>query len=165
MCGLPPDIAFTISTSSDVYEGIAKELIWKIKFERLRGGAKPIAASLAAFDYDPGEIIVHVPTATTRVRQRGYDQAVLIAKELATRTGLAHASLLGRYGQQRQVGKSKDDRESQSKAMFGVVGNAANKRIVLADDVITTGSTLEACAAVLRAAGATQVRAVVFAAA
>lgn len=147
------------------YDGTAKDLVWKIKFERLSGGAKSIAARLATLDYDLDEVIVHVPTATSRVRQRGYDQARLIAKELATRTGLAHTTLLARHGQHRQVGKTKTERKAQSNNMFAATGNVANKRIVLVDDVITTGATLEACARTLQKAGAVEVRAVVFAAA
>lgn len=80
------------------YEGHAKELIRKMKFERLGAGARPIAATLAAYDYDPEEAIVHVPTATSRMRQRGYDQAALIAKELARQTCRAYAPCLADVG-------------------------------------------------------------------
>lgn len=146
------------------YQGHAKELVWRMKFERLSAGARSIAATLARSGFDSEELIVHVPTATSRVRQRGYDQAALIAKELARQTGLMYAPLLGRHGQHRQVGQSKKERKTQLKNMFLVTGEVRNKRIVLVDDVITTGATLEACAEVLRKASAAQIRAVVFAA-
>jgi ComF family protein len=148
-----------------VYEGLAKGLIWQLKFERLRAGAETVAETLATLPYDPDEILVPVPTATSRVRQRGYDQAAVIARELARHTGLEHSRLLSRLGQQRQVGKSRQQRKSQMKELFLPTGNVTNKRIVLVDDVITTGATLEACAGILKKAGAKQVRAVVFAAA
>jgi len=147
------------------YQEVAKDIVRQLKFERQRAGAGVIASCLADFDYEPGEIVVHVPTATSRVRQRGYDQAVVIARSLASKTNLVHEALLTRLGQERQVGKNRQERKIQMKELFVAVGNAQNKRIVLVDDVITTGATLEACAAALKKAGAKRVRAVVFAAA
>ncbi|MGH7158296.1 MAG: ComF family protein [Candidatus Saccharimonadales bacterium] len=151
--------------SVTTYDGLAKELVRKIKFERLRMGAEPIADLLAALRYEPDEVIAHIPTATSRVRQRGYDQAALIARGISRRTGLVHASLLARLGQQRQVGKSRKERKAQMNELFFVVGNVKNRNIILVDDVVTTGATLEACASALKIAGAKRVSAVVFAAA
>lgn len=148
-----------------VYDGLAKEAVRKLKYERLRAASETIAMRLAELPYEPDELLVHVPTATSRVRQRGYDQAGLVARALARRTGLARATLLSRLGQQRQVGKTRQQRKSQMRELFVLTGSPANTKIVLVDDVITTGATLEACAAVLKAAGAKRVRAVVFAAA
>jgi|SRR5688572_15057523 len=150
------------------YEDIPKALLHKVKYERLRSGAKTIAAHMA-----PGlaglaqdTLITHVPTATSRVRQRGYDQAALIARELAILLDLDHVPLLTRYGQQRQVGKDRKERREQMKKLFASTKSLQqNKNILLIDDVLTTGATLEACARVLKDAGAQRVSAAVFAAA
>ncbi|HZM63712.1 MAG TPA: hypothetical protein VFB59_01115, partial [Candidatus Saccharimonadales bacterium] len=59
-----------------LYEGVAKELVHKLKFERAKAGAAAIADMLAkAIVLPPNVVLSHVPTATNRVRERGYDQA------------------------------------------------------------------------------------------
>jgi ComF family protein len=149
-----------------VYDGLAKELIHKLKFERARRGADVMAGILARRMPPIGEAIVSfVPTATSRVRIRGYDQAALVARRLATLRGGAYAPLLYRVGQQRQVGKTKAVRREQLKGSFLVKASdrVAGQHIVLVDDVLTTGATLEIAAAALYRAGARRVDAAVFA--
>lgn len=151
------------------YEQSAKDLVWRVKFGRAKAGAAEIGRLLAPLLNESGRaeniILVHVPTATNRVRRRGYDQATLIVRTLARATGLPHATLLTRVGQQRQVGGSREKRREQIKNAF----RARNSRIIqdahviLVDDVVTTGATLEAAAATLKSAGARKVEAIVFA--
>jgi ComF family protein len=150
------------------YEGYAKALVYDMKFERKKAAAVPIAHSLARTlqgTSDDITVITHIPTATNRVRVRGYDQAEQIARELAHVLAVPQASLLLRVGQQRQVGQSRTVRRQQLKQAFACRPSAdiAEKHILLVDDVITTGSTLEAAAAVLKTAGARRVSAAVFA--
>jgi len=148
------------------YDGVAKELLHRFKFERARAGAKPIAALLAV-KYASVEdvVVVHVPTANTRVRQRGYDQAALIAKEFAARIERPHLPLLIRVGNQRQVGRHRQERKQQMTEAFRLTqGNMVPpKHVLLIDDVLTTGATCEAAARVLRQAGVARVSAAVFA--
>ncbi|HEY1835818.1 MAG TPA: phosphoribosyltransferase family protein [Candidatus Saccharimonadales bacterium] len=151
------------------YEQSAKDLVWRLKFGRAKVGAAEIGRLLASLLSETAQsenlILVHVPTATSRVRRRGYDQAALITKALAREAGLPRASLLLRAGQQRQVGGSRAKRREQIKDAFRARKPRAiqNAYIVLIDDVVTTGATLEAAAATLKAAGAKKVEAVVFA--
>ncbi len=147
-----------------VYNDVAKELIHKLKFEHARAAVVPIT-DLMRFDLPQTAVLTHVPTATSRVRQRGYDQSLLIARQLARHTGLSYVPLLTRLGQQRQVGKNRAERHTQMQELFLVRKKQIPKQIILVDDVITTGATLEACAHKLKEAGAQQVSAVVFAAA
>jgi ComF family protein len=109
-------------------------------------------------------VIVPVPTATSRVRQRGYDQAKLLARALSRQARLPYLDCLARTGQAHQHGASRSQRLRQLTAAFRVRRQRAvrGSHIVLIDDVVTTGATLEAAAAVLHAAGATRVEAVVF---
>ena len=109
-------------------------------------------------------LIVPVPTATSRVRSRGYDHAKLLAKELAGAAQLKHESLLLRLCQTRQAGAKRQTRIQQLEGAFGLKKqDIKGKHVLLVDDVVTTGATLEEAAKVLKQAGAKTIDAVVFA--
>jgi ComF family protein len=150
------------------YTGPAKLLIRKLKFERARAGALDVALAISR-QLPDGQawVITAVPTATSRVRLRGYDQAQLIAREIARLRGCAYAPLLGRLGQERQVGRSRSQRKQQLKGLFRPRQHLVlqNRHVLLIDDVLTTGASIEAAADTLRTAGAQRVSAAVFAAA
>ena len=148
------------------YEGAAKQLIWRLKFERAYAGAGPAALVMAArLPLDSDVIIVHVPTAARRVRQRGYDQAQVLASKLAAYTDRPLIRGLMRIGRQQQRGVARRQRLEQLRNAFVVPrpGSVRGAHIILVDDVVTTGATLNAAAVALRAAGARRVSAVVFA--
>jgi ComF family protein len=160
--------------AATAYRGAAKDIIWKLKFGRARSGATEVAALIASrlglrrqLGRLPAVIITHAPTATTRVRQRGYDQAQLIARCLARSCGVPYRPLLARYGHQKQIGASKAQRAAQLSGAFHAAPLQAARirgaHIILVDDVVTTGATLEAAAKTLMDAGARRVDAVVFA--
>jgi ComF family protein len=139
-----------------------------LKFGRAKAAAKEMAHMSAshAGGYNPERVIVtHVPTAMNRVRQRGYDQAALIAKSFAHIQSLTYATLLARHGKFKQVGASKMTREHQLRQAFRPTRTRRIKgaHIILIDDVVTTGATLQAAAKTLKDAGAKRVEAVVFA--
>lgn len=148
------------------YEGTVAYLIKHFKFNSLRAAAEPLAAGMARLLPVLGHdtIIVPVPTAPQRIRTRGFDQTVLLARELHKQTGLAYAHLLRRNHNLRQLGMSRAMRQRQARdAFIAVERDYANVHILLIDDVITTGATLNAAAKALRAAGAQQIDAVVIA--
>jgi ComF family protein len=150
------------------YEDPAKQVIHRLKFERAQAAARDIAAAMAGMlPADSCEIITYVPTASSRVRLRGYDQAQLIAKELARLQSVPCASLLVRAASARQVGQGRAVRLEQMQHAFRAVhtNRFQKQRVLLVDDVITTGATCEAAAQALRQAGASTVSAAVFAAA
>ena len=149
------------------YSGLAKDLLWSLKFERAQSAAGIIADILAeefALNTKPDVLLVPLPTAAQRVRKRGYDQSVLIARAYARRTGCKYAPLLRRYGSQEQKGADRQQRLQQldgslaEKYSEAVVG----KRIIIIDDVVTTGASMEAAAVALRAAGAKVVAGLAF---
>lgn len=149
------------------YEGLAKDLIHKLKFERASAAAQPIAKVMAeVLPYlSERTIITHVPTASSRYRQRGYDQAELIAKELAKLKRVRYMPLVGRVGQTRQVGAKRATRLVQLQGAFRpkAIHSILDAEILLVDDITTTGVTLESAAKVLKAAGAKRIYATVFA--
>lgn len=147
------------------YKGLVADLIGALKFERKKAAYKPLAQALeATVSFLPIDtMVVPIPTAPQRIRQRGYDQAQLIAKDFADMRHLAFVSALARSASARQVGADREQRLEQTKNMFSVRTSVKNKNILLIDDVCTTGATLKAAAAVLQAAGAREVSAAVIA--
>lgn len=149
------------------YRHVAKQLIWRLKFNRSPAAAEPIANLMTeALPWlSPDTIVVHVPTATSRRRQRGYDHSELIAKGLARQLCLKYGTLLTRSGQTRQVGAKRDTRIKQLQNAFRAEKSYLIKgsSILLVDDIVTTGSTIEAAARVLKKSGAKSVNAAVFA--
>lgn len=150
------------------YDGAAKAVVGQLKFHRARSAAGSMSGPMALLcrgSVRPGTLFVPVPTASSRARTRGYDQAVLLARATAKQAGAMYAPLLVRTGKQRQVGADRQQRRTQMLGAYTVMRpeRARGAHIILVDDVVTTGSTLEAAAQALRQAGAASVEAVVFA--
>jgi predicted amidophosphoribosyltransferase len=108
-----------------------------------------------------GSVIVPVPAASRRGGRRGFDPAHLIATALGRRLGLGVELLLVRMDRGRQVGRPRSARIADPPRV--VAPRGAPARVLIIDDVATTGATLRACAAALRDRGAEQVAAAVFA--
>ena len=156
------------------YEGVASELLKVYKFGQLRAAANTLAAIMVdtMVDFVPkatliaaNYLVVPVPTATSRRRQRSFDHCDLLAREVAAYLGLSYLPALGRLGQVRQVGSKRSERLTQTadKYFVRLPGLVAGRRILLIDDVVTTGGTLRAATAALRQAGARRVDGLVFA--
>ena len=114
----------------------------------------------------PGEVIVtHVPTASKRIRQRGYDHAQLLARALVREHKLTYLPLLTRAGSARQVGSTRGTRLVQLSDAFRIIqtDRIRGASVLLVDDIVTTGGTLEAAARCLKQSGANQIDAVAFA--
>lgn len=149
------------------YQGIARDAIEVFKFERAGGAAQDLARRMSeAFPLLPADTVVcYVPTANSRRRTRGYDQAELLARCIASNRGLSLVRPLLRIGNSRQVGTARSDRRKQAKVAYEISKPALvqGRPVLLVDDVTTSGATLEAVARLLKRAGAKSVDGVVFA--
>jgi len=146
------------------YDGPARALVAALKFRNHRRAARVMAAQIVA-GAPPGffatGVLVPAPAHPARARERGHDQAVTLARALRARTGLPIELLLRRTGPAtRQVGAARAQRLRQVQV---VARGPAPARVVLVDDVQTTGATLAACAQALRESGAQHVQAVTYA--
>ncbi|HEX3568543.1 MAG TPA: phosphoribosyltransferase family protein [Candidatus Saccharimonadales bacterium] len=143
-------------------------MIAGLKFARAQAAAADIAMQMAHLHADMAPtVITHLPTASRRIRLRGYDQSALIARSLAQQLRIPYIPLLIRMSQHRQVGESRAARQAAARNLFRAKTMPLVRRahVLVVDDVITTGASLEAAASVLRAAGAARVDAITFAAA
>jgi predicted amidophosphoribosyltransferase len=155
---VPP--ALDSCTALLVYEGVARELITGLKYRNRRSTLPRLVSALAGLPVPVVDDITWAPTSAVRRRTRGFDQAELIARELARRVGLPCRRSLRRVSNVPQTGRSLAARlEGPSFAAT----RPTRARLLLVDDVITTGATLTAAARALRRAGASEVHGVVVA--
>lgn len=149
------------------YKDLARALVKSLKFDQKREAAQIMAELLSEtlpyFANSP--TVTYVPTSPTRRRARGFDHAQLIAKDLARLRGWPLVALLERHGKLRQLGNKREIRKTQLAGMFRVVNCSfvPESHILLVDDVVTTGATIETCAKELLRAGASQVDVAAFA--
>jgi ComF family protein len=152
---------------ASIYDGVAEQLIRSLKFESQRTAAEPIARLIGETicDIQDEPLLCPIPTAPARIRERGFDHALLIAKKLSTQTGFEFMRLLNRHTNVRQLGSSRAERMKQMESEFVIIRNPdiAGKHVLIVDDVMTTGATLSSAARELKKAGAKSVSAVVFA--
>ncbi len=156
------------------HENLARELLSLYKFGHQRVASDPIAEMMAeTFSTASnkhslprsGILVIPIPTATARVRERSFGHSELLARNIATRLGLERSNALSRLGQTRQLGSKREDRLTQLDDSFVLKQprKVQERKILLIDDVVTTGGTLIAATKILRSAGAKQVNALVFA--
>lgn len=149
-----------------LYEGVAKDVLEQMKFHRASAAAYDIARaisdSLPLFDDE--YLVTHAPTARSRIRQRGFDQSQVIARDFAKRKKLAYSELFERVGSSRQLGTGREQRFLQAKQSFKLGKQTlVGKRVIIVDDVTTSGATIETLAVLCKKAGARSVDAAVFA--
>ena len=151
------------------FEGVIKKAVHQLKYNNLRD----IAPTLAGFMTDflksnsiPGDVLVPVPLHKSRLKERGYNQSQLLAISIHKATGLPvflDALRKTKATPPQADSMSVEERRLAVVGAFGCYNNFTGRRVILIDDVATSGATLSACATALAAAGAKEVRALTLA--
>ena len=161
----PPDMRLrtTVIRAAFVYESVARDVVLALKQRRSRALATLIAEeTLSRLELEEVDMVTWAPTSRQHVRERGHDQSKLLATSFSRRLGARlHRSLL-REGNRAQRGLSRRDRLDGP--TFIASPFVKGKRILVIDDVVTTGATLTAASECLVAAGASSVACVAVAA-
>ena len=144
-----------------------RALIHALKFQGITGAAEPLATLLAAYSarlkLDLCDFtVIPIPLSAQRARARGFNQSALIARPFAAELGLSlNERLLARIHHRKPQSDTEDifERRENIKGCFALAPGAdvQNKKIVLVDDVTTSGTTFAEAARVLRDAGAKKI--------
>jgi ComF family protein len=153
---------FSRCTAPFVYTGTVKKYLLKMKNKGRLAVAPAVAPYIAAAvmaDLGEFDIVSFVPSDLIRLRKRGYNPAEALAKKTAGYFGVKCVRTLIkiRKTEKQSTLNVPAKREANVMGAFKVVGKVKGKRILLVDDVITTGATLNECAKMLRLYGARQV--------
>jgi ComF family protein len=168
--GLPGDLPMPLLQLDwcAPYHGLARAALHAIKYRGETRLGAPLGAAIARRWERVGvgaEVVVHVPVHAARARQRGYDQAELIARSAARHLGLPHVPALTRIrNTTAQFDLDRRRRATNVAGAFAAQGQHASgirsRWVLLVDDVVTTGASLASCARALEAAGAAAVSAI-----
>jgi len=158
------DLAFASASAAFCYEGAARDLVTACKFRMLRAlacemadRARPAFAAACGGPAGPltGAVVTSVPAHREHRLERGFDSAEILARRLARDAGLTYAPLLRRLRHgARQSGLDRAARAANVRRAFALredgfgVGTKP-KRVIIVDDVYTTGETLNQCAEAL----------------
>jgi ComF family protein len=147
-----------------LYEGALMEAIRLLKFSSIKRLARPLGELLAGLELPEADLIVPVPLEKASLKERGFNQTLLIADALSKRCGvpLGTGVLFKIRKTPPQVGLSREERLKNLRGAFRA-NDLKGKKVILIDDVITTGATCTECSRALYRAGAKEVTAVVLA--
>jgi|SRR5215831_4614688 len=163
-CGRCDDDSFTYARACGLYEGALRSAILDLKRRPhiTRRLTETMCAALRQAPLRDAEVLIPVPLHAARERERGFNQALVLAQALAqiSRLTLDEYSLVRKS--QTKMHRAGMDAKARRQSLAGAFlvrhqESIRDKRVMLIDDVFTTGATASACAAELQAAGADKV--------
>lgn len=145
------------------FDGSLRQAIHRLKYASARDVVKPLAEMMIQFWREtplPADVVVPVPLHPHRQRERGYNQSMLLAQAFGSAAELAVADKV-LFRRRNTVSQTTLDAEQRRENVSGAFECAPaavqDRRVLLIDDVCTTGATLEACSVALKAGGARSV--------
>ncbi len=145
------------------YEGKAAESLRRFKFLKCRhyapGYGRLMAQRVSQYLEGQFDCMTFVPTGSRRKRTRGFDQTELLAQALGQELGLTPVRLLKKVRETPPQSRINDPAARKANVLeaYAITGDAAGKRVLLIDDILTTGATAGECARTLLTAGASHV--------
>lgn len=166
--------SFTAARSVLLYEGAVKELVRVFKYGNGRSLAAPLGDMMTDLLEKEGRLIrdvrlvTFVPMHRASIYERGFNQSELLARRISARSGLPVARLLEKVRRTRRQNElPREERLRNLKDAFRPYPECAGKldgaTVLIVDDVMTTGATLDECGRVLVEAGAGEVRCITLA--
>ena len=154
----PPPAGIHSAFAAFPYADQPRKLILMLKFESVRAAALPLAQAMSALPLGESDALVPVPTTRRRLRQRGFNQARLLAEHLGEIWGMPVLPALSRRDEHAaQTKLSAENRRRNLEGCMEADSAVCGLRALVVDDVLTTGSTASEAARALLAAGAAQV--------
>ena len=146
------------------FEGVIRQSIHQFKYQNLRGLASPLANLMSRYLKNsplPADALIAVPIHRKRLRERGYNQSGLLARDLGKLTGipvLEDCLFRQKFATpQARTGTAAERIKNVENAFICRDSRVKGMRLLLIDDVATSGATLNACATALSSAGAVSV--------
>jgi ComF family protein len=147
-----------------LFDGVIRNVIHEFKYQNLRAAATELAGLIHSYIKEnpvPGNVLVPVPLHPKKLHERGYNQSALITRELGRLANLPvmeYCLVRQKYTSPQARSSSIEERRKNLSGAFTCRdGRFQDKQVILIDDVSTSGTTLNTCAIVLKAAGAATV--------
>ena len=158
-----PEPAFSVARAPAAYRGVARDVLMAFKLGGERRAARAMAAMMSrCTETMRADALTYVPSSRASMTERGFNTAQELARALSKIVGRPNVRLLKKIRE--TADQASLDRAGRRMNLDGAFASApAPPRLILIDDVMTTGATADACARALRAAGALDVMVVTFA--
>jgi ComF family protein len=150
---------FSRALAYGIYDGVLADAIHHFKLRGIKRLYRPLGRFLLTLDISGIDALVPVPLSVRKLRERGFNQSLLLARVVSGEAGipLILDGLMKREDTLPQIGLSAAARRENIRGAFSAERSFGGMRLMLVDDVMTTGATARECAKVLLKAGASDV--------